>query len=367
MMKNCKSKVFKLVMIMLLLTNYLYAQSTNTSSKIKVGAFYFDGWTGHNRYQLNSYLINNFPERKPIWGWETSTQDIVDKQIALAASSGISFFNFCWYYDGKDKDSIGSDDKNNALRLYLKSSNKKQLEFSLLVANHTGYDIKSSDWDYLTDYWCKLFKDESYVKVNGKPLITFFNMEGLVKTFGTTGAVNNALDRLRKKAVQNGCKGVTIAVCLSPSVGRVTMAQKCGYDLITNYNYHKQGFTSSLRLVMPVSSMKSAETKVWDTLRDQTPLLQIPAITLNWDQRPLEKGKINVSSRFTGFSQSSVRQSILSARQWIAANPNRTTKEKIVNVYAWNEYGEGSWLTPSQPLGNSLLIGLKEGLDADIQ
>src|SRR4051812_33911811 len=67
---------------------------------IKMGAYYFDGWTGKTFHI--SPALDSFPERKPVWGWVTSTPSAITEQIDLAADAGISFFNFCWYYNKAD-------------------------------------------------------------------------------------------------------------------------------------------------------------------------------------------------------------------------------------------------------------------------
>lgn len=332
------------------------------TSNVKIGAYYFDGWTGSNSYQLNNNLKNNYPERRPIWGWVTSTQETVNKQITLASSYGISFFNFCWYYDSKLNKNIGDDDKNHALSLFLKSPNKSKLDFSLFITNNQNYNINPDDWDSLTDYWITLFQDPAYVRINNKPFITFFSLESLIKSFGSTIKVKQALNSFRKKSQIVGLGGVSIAICLSPNLSRIKLAENCGFDILTNYNYHKEGFKSQLKQVRPIKEMQIAESKVWNKLSSLSKLSQIPTVTLNWDQRPTELGKINISSRFTGFSKSSITQQIKAAKNWIISNPTRTTKDKIINVYAWNEYSEGAWLTPSGILGNSLLEGIKSGL-----
>ena len=43
---------------------------------------------------------------------------------------------------------------------------------------------------------------------------------------------------------------------------------------------------------------------------------------------------------FGKFLQSSI--------DWMDQNPDRTTKERIVLVYAWNEFGEGGYLAPTK-------------------
>lgn len=52
-------------------------------------------------------MIEDFPGREPVWGWRHDTQEIMERQIDLAADNGIDFFLFCWYWRD-DKGSCSS-------------------------------------------------------------------------------------------------------------------------------------------------------------------------------------------------------------------------------------------------------------------
>ncbi len=65
-----------------------------------VGAYYFDGWAGRHRLadtaawakdaptHLTRRMLDEFPDREPIWGWRDDRQEIVEQQIDLAADHG---------------------------------------------------------------------------------------------------------------------------------------------------------------------------------------------------------------------------------------------------------------------------------------
>ena len=93
---------------------------------VKAGAYYFDGWTGKtDRWHLPERLKDEFGHRKPIWGWVTSTGQVMREQIDCAADYGLRFFAFCWYYpEGTDK----KTPLNNALDLFLQAPNQKRME-----------------------------------------------------------------------------------------------------------------------------------------------------------------------------------------------------------------------------------------------
>ena len=352
----------KSVCFLVLLAALFVSGKPAPNEPLKLGAYYFDGWTGKT-YHISEKLTTSFPEREPKWGWITSTPAIMEDQIDLANEAGIDFFNFCWY---NDKDApvgeLGADPKNNALELFRNAKNRKKLEFSILIVNNGQYAINPDNWDSMCKYWVEIFKSDNYLQANGKPLLTFFDMPSLVKSFGSTNEVVAKFNDLKKLAVREGLPGVTIAAVFGSKPASVQMAIKCKIDIITGYNYASYGLASKQDTIIPINNMRSTEENVWDQILSQWDKPIIPAITLNWDKRPWNKSS-SVSRRFSGFSGESVKESIISYKHWMANNQNHLCKENIAIVYAWNEYGEGAWLTPTKASKNTLLEGLKAGLN----
>jgi hypothetical protein len=75
-----------------------------------VGAYYFDGWAGQNAQagkadwakdaptHLTKRMLDEFPDREPVWGWRDDKLETMERQIDLAADHGIAFFAICWYF-----------------------------------------------------------------------------------------------------------------------------------------------------------------------------------------------------------------------------------------------------------------------------
>ena len=357
-----------IVFFILTLSIGALAQVSNDRS-IKIGAYYFDGWT--------STTVNNFvyltPEllsdslREPTWGWITSTQSIVDSQIVVAANAGINFFSFDWYY----LNGTSNIPLNHAMGLYLKSKYKKRLRFCLNVVNGEPFLLGPSNWDAVTKEWLNLFKDPSYLTVNGKPLLIFFDVHALIKAFGSSQAVKKAFKSLRLKAKQEGLRGVTIAGSVFPDTitwwdttytreRTISISSGCGFDALTGYNYSGVAFSGNF-FESPIRNLISGEIGVWNKFRSSN-LPYIPVGTLNWDPRPWRVHEPPGIHYYEGYSGNSVYKTVMSLYQWMKDNPQQTTKEHIALLYAWNEYGEGGWLTPSKALGDSLLQGLKKAI-----
>lgn len=311
----------------------------------KIGAYYFDGWSG-TTFHITEDLKQNYPEREPVWGWVTSTQEIVDEQIKMAADVGLSFFSFCWYHS--EKQEYGNIPLNRALNFYKASENVEELEYTLLVANHAGFEVGPQTWEEVKGIWLKEFQHPQYLKVDGKPLLIFFEYHSLIKNFGSPELVKAAFEDLKQQAVASGLEGVSVAICVG-SPEQVKKAKQCGADIATGYNYHSAGFEGDQQEI-PIEKMQTAERKIWTTLAQSDILTYIPVSTVGWDPRPWANERNNYLQKpyFTGFTAASVRSSVQGLVDWIRQNPNRITGEKIGLLYAWNENAEGAWLTPGK-------------------
>jgi hypothetical protein len=331
------------------------------SGSITLGAYYFDGWTTPKSNHLTPKLRDSFPDRKPKWGWVTSTPDIIKEQIDLAADAGLSFFCFDWYYPDYDHQHFREDPLNHALSLYLAAPNRSRLKFSLIVCNHAGQEIGPSDWPAVTDEWVRLFGQSGYLQVAGKPYLAFFDLKSLIRLFGSKDAVRQAMDDLRNKARQAGLAGVTLAVCVSPNAAAIGEAKDCGFDAVTGYNYPDPGYKDNVK-IHHVDSLASFGRYVWEHFH-HSDMPYVPVATLNWDPRPWANGSnwYTKVGRFTGYDGNTVYRAVKALKDWINNNPG-SDPDNVALLYAWNEYGEGAWLTPSENDTLHLLSGIKRAL-----
>ncbi len=355
------NKRYVLYLLLVIITGCSKAKTSNPQTPdpdfvpdVNIGAYYFGGWY-ENSHHVTDSLRYAYPERTPIWGWVTSTPEIIKTQIDLAADNGISFFAFCWYFNSDLSENKGA---NIAIKQFLEAPNKKRMKFCYLVSNHSGYFITKKTWPVLKQHWISAFKDSSYLKVDGKPLIIFFDYQSFINDFGSAQAVKDTINFFRNEVKEMGLNGVTIAGCAWPDAGGISKAMSCGFDLLTGYNYRSLGQTG---LKTPIENMYNTEYNTIYNAFKNAGAKCIPISTLNFDQRPWSKTP-ETEKIFTGFSKNSVYNSVYNLRKWIKENPSSVTNEKLGLLYAWNEYGEGAWLTPSVPLKDSLMQGVREAL-----
>jgi hypothetical protein len=330
--------------------------------RAKAGAYYFDGWAG--TWHITERLKTEFFDREPVWGWRDDSPEIMEQQIEFAANNGLAFFAFDWYYpEEQSKETL----LNTGLNLYLKAKNKSKLEFCLLVANHAGFIIRPGDWEAVCSIWLDLFKDPMHLKVNGEPLIIFFSPNGLIQEFGGPVKTAEALRSLEDRARKAGLKGVAFAACCTPGPENkwtdLQQLSDAGFEYFTGYNYPGYPVKGKVK-IQAFKNLMEGHEDIWNRFAQKAVRPYIPVVTVGWDKRPwedLEKPESH-GVYYPDRTPPQVNKFVKKAVEWLDANPDKTISERIILLYAWNENGEGGYLTPTKSQGDAFLKAVHEAL-----
>lgn len=335
--------------IAIVLTTAAAQESGPPQKNITAGAYYFDGWAGRNEHagetnepwaldaptHLTRRMVEEFPEREPLWGWRDDSLSIMERQIDLAADNGLAFFAFCWYWhdNGRaiNRQAIAGNPLHTSLELFLKARNNQRLKFCLLVANHEGFEIEGTEhWKQAADFWMPYLKHTQALTVGGKPLLIIFSPKGGDKA---------GFDYLQEAARKAGLPGVAIAGCGGGELS-------AGYTHRTLYNVVPGYVSGSERHTY--AELIQASEKAWGGTGQQP---YIPVLTGGWDKRPWEGPSglhqaegwyypDRTPEQFAGFLRDAIA--------WMDKNPDQTTQERILLIYAWNEFGEGGYIAPTK-------------------
>src|SRR5690606_22340252 len=176
----------------------------------------------------------------------------------------------------------------------------------------------------------KYFKDPQWVTVDGKPLVVIFSAGGIDD--------ESMAPRMQAVAKKAGLPGLSIAGCGNTQDKDFT--HRTHYNIVPGYSAGSEEH--------PYSELVEAHKKQWKGTPEQP---YIPTLTVGWDKRPWED-KTGLNQRqgwyFTGRTTKAVRDYLKDAISWMDENPDQTTKERIVLIYAWNELGEGGYLVPTK-------------------
>lgn len=320
----------------------------------------------------------------PLWGYtDESDPKAMAQKIAAAADHGVDAFIFDWYYynDGPFLD--------GALDLgFLKARNNSRLKFALMWANHDWLEIHPhklgtqppvlfpgtvtpENFDKICDFVIeKYFKHPSYLRVEGKPYFSLYELTKLLDGFGSVAATRQALDRFRAKAIKAGLPGLHLNAVvwgqpILPGEGTPLDAAKLvdelGFDSVTSYVWiHHVGLP---QVQTDYNYVRNQYFKYWTEAAEKFKQPYFPNVTMGWDSSP----RANQDDTFGNFgypfmntiggnTPERFREALLMTKQRLLANP---TGPRMLNINCWNEWTEGSYLEPDKRNGMKFLEAVK--------
>jgi hypothetical protein len=321
-----------------------------TSSPVEVGVYYYPGWhsiataLGATREPW-SYL-QGYPERMPVRGWyHGADPSIVQEQMTWMSGAGIDYVAFDWYYD------YNKIHLAEPLNTYLKLDSKKP-KFSILWANH-GQQTSAADWKKIVDAWIGYFKDPNYYKIDGKNVVFVFSVARF--SVAAKAAGSDVPTWIRQAQAQVKAAGLP-EVYFIGSVNNGDPAvigglASNGFDAVSAYNLnvdHPQGGPDGYR------ARDASYQRQWDKfqkLSNGLPLV-VP-MTSGWDRRPWG-GSQDPRDDHAISSDAEFRDHLQAGRSFMAAHGLKTAV-----LCCWNEYGEGSFIEPTEQDGHGHLDAFK--------
>lgn len=344
---------------------------SDTKKEFSVGAWYFGGWSfppdanGHT-FHISPTLTTEYRDREPVWGWREDAPGVMEQQINYAAMAGLDFWGFCWYDNSllKPEDKKLMDNLNNALGLFLKANNSRLLNFFLLSCQ----PVSDSNWEGVCDRIIAYFDQPNYLRVNGKPIVIFFNAEEIINDLGGAQKTNIALKTFRSKVSKAGHNDVLIGARTFPRPQNRLYQNKfkeSGFDFLTTYNNSDDGRKHSGS--NSFEALLEGDAKSWNEISDNTPMPFVPVVGSGYDMRPWAKDHPAIPASdywYSNVTPQKIANHLSAGINWINSHSSKTLGNLLI-MYAWNENGEGAWLTPTKAEGTERLDKIKEVIEKE--
>ena len=338
----------------------------------------FTEWTnvkrGHpfykGHYQPREPLNNNY--------YDLSDLSVLEAHIKMARKAGISGFCFYHYYfNGKkllEKPIENYKDNSNetfpycliwANQSWTRTWYRSKLGNKTLISQEYG---NKDDWEKQFYYLLDFFKDERYIKIDGKPVYIIY----LPQDIHCRQAMFHVW---RKLAVQNGLKGLYLIAMdtIAPNDSRTDL-----YDAYMNFeplhalkndhSYRKVIFNLKNKLVdhIDLSRNKFIRRLLVKDMYTYSSLCRIIirlsrkfsgkktflGVFSGWDNTPRkdEEGWIakgSTSSKFGWIIKKGLEES-------------QRRNNEFLFINAWNEWSEGAYIEPDKRYGFAYLRELKK-------
>jgi Glycosyltransferase WbsX len=356
----------------------------------QVGAYYFPGYhpdrrvtaahgPGWTEWELVKRAEPRFAghqqPKRPLWGYEDeSAPEVFARKIDAAADHGLSHFLFDWYWYS------GEPFLHRCLENgYLKAPNKRRLKFALMWANHDWLDIQPAKrssppallhagavtpavFDKMTDYvTATYFTDPSYWKIAGAPYFSIYELYRFIDGIGGIESAQTALARFREKTKAAGLPDLHLNA-VTWGVKTADLA-RLGFNSVTSYVW-----IHHVRLpecpVTPYAYATAEAPKYWHRADTAYGLPFHPNVTMGWDSSPRAcQSDVFADTGYPfmptlgGNTPQAFRGALKQARQFLDSRPS---EPRILNINAWNEWTEGSYLEPDTTHGFEYLRAIRD-------
>lgn len=293
-----------------------------------------------------------------------------EQQAELARGAGIEGFMYYHYWFGNGKRLLDTPFNE------VVSSGKPDFPFCLCWANHSWYkktwdpNSKSknillqgmaySEQDFIDHFYALLpaFKDERYIRINGKLLFGIYTIKGF-------DDCPNFIKTWRKLAEQNGL-GDFFFIGEDADSRQKEKKLSYGMDAIFNDDginiHHKYPTWKKVLLYLgrkylgrptQIPYKKAIKYMINSDCENRE---TIPVVIPNWDHSPRSgKNAFILTKSKPEYFQELVEQAI----DVVSKKPE---EEQIVIIKSWNEWGEGNYLEPDLEFGHGYLDALKNAI-----
>jgi hypothetical protein len=332
--------------------------------KARLGAYYFDGWSGPlTSGHFQGLPLGPYQDRQPLSGWQDNSTCAVEQQLATAHNFGIDFFVFDWYFNVQAADPNGN--LNSALQMTHALADRHGMQYAILYVSDPAFFVGPTSWSSAVTEWVGYMADPDYVLINGEPALFVLNVGEVRKEFGTSAAVSAALQQLRAAAQAQGLRSVYIVGGFgtpSGTLGQESLddgflgAQQDGYDAVAFYGYPFA--PTPVNGMLPFSSLSAAGQWTWNEALLHSALPFIPTAMAGWDPRPWNETEPTTGDlMWYSRAPQDVSTFVQDAITWTASDPQLRPElsptPPLVLIEAWNEFGEGSHVLPTEGDGTT--------------
>lgn len=319
----------------------------------------------------------HYQPKQPLWGYEMDDDPkVVERWIDTAVEYGINTFIYDWYWYNTEDGYSGPYLESALDNGFLGAPNNEKMYFYIMWANHVvkknywNYHLYGDDTSVLFDPkvdWeqfrkivarviDKYFKLPNYVKIDGCPVFSIFDLDQLVESFGSLEEASKAMAYFRDEVRKAGFPGLHVQESKGDGffldgVDTDAIQERIHKLGIDSHAFYDMGGFNTDYMTYGQNGIRIREQ--WDEAFD---VPTFPTVNIGWDPTPRfpEQGGDDI----TRYNQTPrAFQSYLEvAREYADCHPDQP---RFVMINAWNEWVEGSYLLPDRYFGYGYLEAVR--------
>lgn len=315
----------------------------------------FTEWTNVTKAFPN--YVDHYQPHYPIHSgyYDLRVAEVMEEQTRLAKEYGVYGFSYYFYWfagtilmDKPLEQMLGNPKVEMPFCFTWANENWSRRwdgqENDILIAQHHSHE---DSLDFIR-HLMKYFKDERYIKIDGKPLLIIYRAS-IIPDMEKTAVI------WRQELEKNGFPGLYL-VC-AQSFG-IKSPDEFGFDASVEFPPHTVSSTDIRHELQMTNSefgghIFSYDQVVANAVASKEPDYKLfRASMLSWDNTARKQHN---SHTFHGFSLLRYKQWLSSITNNVFNNAKYSKDEKLVFVNAWNEWAEGTHLEPDRKFGYGYL------------
>ena len=256
------------------------------------------------------------------------------------------------------------------------------MKFYLMWANHTAnqfWNIQVSN-EESCDKWdgavhrerfdevvdrviSKYFKEDTYYKINGKPVFMIYDINNLIRGLGGIENTKAALESFRAKTKAAGFPDLELQMTIwredtlnlsgfdATHVGSTKdFVELLGFDSVTHYQ-----FAHFCNMGSDYLDLLKCADKEWKRIEGEYSVPYYPHVSIGWDNNLRFRnfhGDITYNNGPENF-----KKGLQMAKDYLDCHPEQAP---LVTINSWNEWTEGSYLEPDDLYGYGYLDAVKD-------
>ncbi len=285
--------------------------------------------------------ITAYPELEPVLGYyDEGNPEVSDWEIKMMTEHGIDYQLFCWYLAENADYPIQHTPNNEALvDGYFNAKYKDSMNFAIAWENKgmTGQSLENFK-KYVIPYWKEyFFNDPQYQTIDGKPVLVIF--ENVKDQFNQD--FSNVIN-----AIKTECDCYVLRIV--QAAGEATPG--AGFDGTIAYNWRSTTNTYDEHF---------AQVNPYSQRSDSVSTISVGMQYIGWGQNLQYKESLDR----VGYRNPILTKSEMgNLATTVKSNLSKRTDafKKMVNISTWNEYGEGTYVMPTQGTGFDYLEAIRQ-------
>jgi hypothetical protein len=339
-------------------------EASSQDDEYLVGVYYFAGWWRAlpNKWERQGRDWRaDWEGRVPTLG-EYNEQATMDREIVAAAEHSVDFFQILYYCQPPGKPPEPNADRLNvAVDQFMASPHAGRMKFTIETVNHPPYDAPSEqEWSEACKVWAKAMRHPSYLRIGGLPVFKIHGYELFLKGVeGKREAARARLEVLRKAVRDAGAGEVLLSAGILPE--QIFQGKTLDeFSFLTTYMWMPQ--LPQVEPPYPYARLIDYAEAGWKIQNEKGSKHYVPYVPAGWDPRPWKDPRCSFEmptrQQWTDALQRAKRALDKNSRLGVPTKDGG--RQKMLLIYAWNEFGEGGIVAPTRGEADMKLEAIRE-------